>query len=276
MTVDPWIPAGPALLFCPADRPERYHKALDRADMVILDLEDAVAPGNKASARESLIAEPVPADRAIVRINGAETADHELDLQAVQSTGYRLVMQAKTESAEQVRAHGLQTIALIETPLGATRVEEIAAAPNCVGLMWGAEDLVAGLGGASSRFQPGEADPGTYRDIARYVRSRVRLAAGAFGKAAVDSVHIDIADVEGLAAEVRDAVALGYAATACIHPSQAAHIREGYAPSTEQIDWARKVLAGATDYDGGVFKLDGQMIDGPVLAQARALLQRAD
>ncbi|MBM7367432.1 HpcH/HpaI aldolase/citrate lyase family protein [Gordonia hydrophobica] len=269
-----WTPTGPALLFCPADRPERYAKALDRADMVILDLEDAIAQVNKAQARDALIGNPVAADRVIVRINPADTADHQLDLDAVASTPYRLVMQAKVESAAQLTAHGLPTIALIETPLGAVRVEEIAAAPNCVGLMWGAEDLVAGMGGSSSRFADDEAHPGRYRDIARYVRARVRLTAAAFGVAAVDSVHIDIADVDGLVAEVRDAVAQGYTATACIHPSQAAHIRDGYAPSAERIAWARTVLAGAEAHDGGVFAVDGQMIDGPVIAQARAVLSR--
>lgn len=269
-----WTPTGPALLFCPADRPERYTKALDRADMVILDLEDAVAPVNKAAAREALIDNPVAADRVIVRINPADTAEHALDLDAVQSTSYRLVMQAKVESAAQVTAHGLPTIALIETPLGALRVEEIAAAPNCVGLMWGAEDLAAGMGGTSSRFGDDEARPGRYRDIARYVRARVRLTAAALGVAAIDSVHIDIADVDGLRAEVRDAVAQGYSATACIHPSQAAPIREGYAPSAERVEWAKKVMAGSDEHDGGVFALDGEMIDGPVIAQARAVLSR--
>ena len=273
MTVESWTPAGPALLFCPADRPERYLKALDRADMVILDLEDAVAPVNKAAAREALVANPVHPDRVIVRINPAGTEDHELDLAAVQATPYRVLMQAKVEEPSQI-AH-LPTIALIETPMGALRVEEIVAAPNCVGLMWGAEDLVAGLGGTSSRFGTGEPYAGEYRDVARHVRSRVRLAAGAYKKAAIDAVHIDIADVDGLVAEVQDAVALGFTATACIHPSQAGHIRDGYAPDPERVEWATRVLQGAVAYDGGVFQLDGQMIDGPVLAQARAVLSRA-
>ncbi|WP_026918765.1 HpcH/HpaI aldolase/citrate lyase family protein [Gordonia shandongensis] len=270
-----WTPAGPALLFCPADRPERYGKALDRADVVILDLEDAVAPADKAAARDSLIATPVDADRVIVRINPADSPEHPLDLEAVAHTGYRTVMQAKVQSADEITGHGIPTIALIETPLGAVRVEEIAAAPNCVGLMWGAEDLAAGMGGTSSRFGDDEAHPGRYRDVARHVRARVRLAAAAFGTAAIDAVHIDIADVDGLVAEVRDAVAQGYTATACIHPSQVEHIRAGYAPSADRVAWAHRVVEGAEAHDGGVFALDGQMIDGPVIAQARAILTRA-
>ena len=265
-----WLPPGPAMLFCPADRPERYQKALDRADVVILDLEDAVSPTNRAAAREALVANPVDPDRTIVRINPAGTGDYRRDLAAVSETNYRVVMQAKAEDVSSILDTAFQTIALIETPLGATRARDIAATSNCIGLMWGAE----GLGGTSSRFGPGEARPGEYRDVASWVRSMVRIAAAAYGKFAVDSVHLDISDVDGLVAEVRDAVALGYTATACIHPSQVDHIRNGYRPSDEAVEWARKVLDGAAEHAGGVFSLDGQMIDGPVLRQAEVVLSR--
>ncbi len=269
-----WIPPGPALLFCPADRPDRYQKAAERADVVILDLEDAVAQDDRVAAREALIAHPLDPDRTIVRINPAGTGDYRRDLAAVAESNYRVVMQAKAESPESIIETALQTIALIETPLGAIRANEIASTLNCIGLMWGAEDLVAGLGGKSSRFGAGENRPGEYRDVARFVRSSVRIAAAAHGKFAVDSVHLDIHDVDGLAKEVRDAVALGYSATACIHPGQVETIRAGYRPSEDDIDWANTVLAAAKD-NRGVFSVDGQMIDGPVLRQAEAVLSRA-
>ncbi|MCR5978484.1 CoA ester lyase [Gordonia jinghuaiqii] len=269
-----WLPPGPALLFCPADRPERYQKALDRADVVIIDLEDAVSPENRVAAREALVANPVDPDRTIVRINPAGTGDYRRDLAAVAETNYRVVMQAKAEDVSSILDTAFQTVALIETPLGATRAHDIAATANCIGLMWGAEDLVAGLGGTSSRFGPGEARPGEYRDVASWVRSMVRIAAAAHGKFAVDSVHLDIDDVEGLRAEVRDAVALGYTATACIHPSQVDVIRDGYRPSDEAVAWAHKVLRSSAEHGGGVFSLDGQMIDGPVLRQAEVVLSR--
>ncbi|MGK2320561.1 HpcH/HpaI aldolase/citrate lyase family protein [Gordonia rhizosphera] len=270
-----WTPPGPALLFCPADRPERYQKALDRADVVILDLEDAVSPENRVAAREALIAHPIDPDRAIVRINPSGTGDYRRDLAAIADTNYRVVMQAKAEDPDSIIATALQTIALIETPLGATRAHEIASAVNCIGLMWGAEDLVAGLGGKSSRFGPDEIRPGEYREVARYVRSLTRIAAAAHDKFAVDSVHIDINDTAGLIAEVRDAVAVGYTATACIHPSQVPYIRDGYRPSEDEIDWARKVVEGSEAHHGSVFSLEGQMIDGPVLRQAEVVLARA-
>ncbi|MFT3659916.1 MAG: CoA ester lyase [Gordonia sp. (in: high G+C Gram-positive bacteria)] len=262
-------------MFCPADRPERYAKALDRADTVILDLEDAVAPERRPAARRALIDTPLDPERVIVRLNPAGTDDHAADLAALARTRYRVVMLAKTEDAASVRALDAAVIALIETPLGAVRCEEIAAVDRCVGLMWGAEDLVAGLGGTASRFGADEPGAGGYRDVPRLARARVRLAAGAFGKAAIDAVHLDIPDVDGLAREVRDAVALGYDATACIHPSQVATVRDGYAPSPAELAWARRVLAAADDHDGGVFRLDGRMVDAPVFDQAQSMLRRS-
>ncbi|ABY22305.1 citrate lyase beta chain [Renibacterium salmoninarum ATCC 33209] len=276
---DTLLTMGPAILFCPADRPERYAKALERADAVILDLEDAVAPDAKAQARKFLLENPLDPARTIVRINAAGTSDFALDLDAVSQSAYRTVMLAKAESAEQLRIiadHGVQprasirVIALCETALGVLRAAEIAQEPNVVGLMWGAEDLVASLGGSSSRFADGR-----YRAVALQARSQVLLAAGAFGKDAVDAVYLDIPDVDGLAAEVNDAVASGFTATACIHPSQVAVISAGYAPSATQVADAEELLTAAAQAGNGVFQFKGQMIDGPVLKHAEQVLRRA-
>ena len=259
----------PALLFCPADRPDRYEKAAAAADSVILDLEDAVAPENRASAREALLATRLDPERTIIRVNPAGTADFTLDLAAVRATGYRTVMLAKTEAPDQLDAlTSLEVIALCETPAGVEHAGVIAAVPQVVALMWGAEDLVGAIGGRSSRHADG-----SYRDVARYARSRVLIAAAAAGKQAIDTVHLDIADLDGLAAEVEDAAAVGFAATACIHPSQVEVIRRGYAPTADEIAWAERVLAAA-DSNPGVFRFEGRMVDGPVLKQARSVLAR--
>lgn len=261
---------GPALLFCPADRPDRYAKAAAAADSVILDLEDAVAPENRASARQSLLATRLDPDRTIVRVNPGGTPDFALDLDALRRSDYRTVMLAKTETTQQLDALAdFEVIALCETPAGVENVGAIAAVPQVVALMWGAEDLVAALGGRSSRHADG-----SYRDVASLARSRVLIAAGAAGKAAIDTVHLDIADLDGLAAEVEDAAAVGFAATACIHPSQVAVIRAGYAPTPDEIAWAERVLHAA-ESNPGVFRFEGRMVDGPVLVQARAVLARA-
>jgi citrate lyase subunit beta/citryl-CoA lyase len=261
---------GPAILFCPADRPERYDKALERADAVILDLEDAVAAGDKDEARAALLAHPLDPDRVIVRINSFSSEDFGADLAALAKTRYRRVMLAKTSSAAEIGAlHGYDAIALCETAAGVVAAPSIAAVEHVVALMWGAEDLVASIGGTSSRLEDG-----IYRDVARFARSSVLLAGAANDLAVIDSVYLDIQDLDGLGAEARDAVASGFSATACIHPSQVATIRAAYAPTAEQVEHARAVLAAA-EGEHGVFTFDGQMVDEPVLRHARTVVARA-
>jgi len=260
---------GPALLFCPADRPERYRKAAERADAVILDLEDAVAPAAKESARQALVASQLDPERTIVRVNPAGTEDFARDLAALAQTDYRTVMLAKTEGAAQLTdLRAYDVIALIETAAGVQHVGEIAAASNLAALMWGAEDLVASLGGTSSRRSDG-----SYREVARHARSSVLVAAGAYGKAAIDAVYVNIPDTDGLAEEAADASASGFTATACIHPSQVEVIRAAYRPSEEELAWADGVLAAAVT-ERGVFQFDGRMVDEPLLRHARKLQAR--
>ncbi len=273
--------SGPALLFCPADRSDRYTKALGAADSVILDLEDAVAPADKAVARERLVAAASGTDldptRVIVRVNPVGTADHALDLAAVRQTPFRMLMLAKTEGSSQLDAlgeEGFCVLALCETARGIARAHEIASHPAVYALMWGAEDLAASMGGKSSRHDPAAgASTGIYRDVARYARSRVLIEAKAAGKLAVDSVFVNIPDADGLRSEALDATASGFDATACIHPSQAAVIRSAYAASPSEVAWAERVLAEA-EMQPGVFRFEGKMVDEPVLRQARAVLGR--
>ncbi|MDQ1136561.1 citrate lyase subunit beta/citryl-CoA lyase [Microbacterium sp. SORGH_AS 1204] len=259
---------GPALLFVPGDRPERLPKALDRADAAILDLEDAVAGHAKTVAREAMIAADPDPDRVIVRVNGPKTPDFTRDLAALAETRIRTVMVAKAEDPASLAAlEGYDVIALCETARGVANAEHFAALPQVVALMWGAEDLVASLGGTSSRFADG-----TYRDVARLARARVLLAAGAVGKRAIDAVHVDLDDLDGLASEAQDAAASGFVASACIHPGQVETIRAAYAPTAEQLRWARGVLAQAEE---GAFRYEGRMIDEPILRHARSLVARA-
>lgn len=270
---------GPALLFCPADRPERYQKASERADAVILDLEDAVAPADKQRARGAILAQlgsagEVPEldpSRTIVRINPAGTEEFDKDLHCLAHTPYKTVMLAKAESAEQLRAlEDFHVIALCETAAGVLNAPAIAAEPNVVALMWGAEDLLASLGGTSSRK-----DDGGYRAVALHARSSVLLAAGAFGKAAIDAVYVNIPDLEGLAVEAADAVASGFSSKACIHPTQAAVVRSAYAPSEADVSAATELLQAAASAGSGVFQYNGRMIDGPILKHAEATIRRA-
>ena len=261
---------GPALLFCPADRPDRFAKALDRADAVILDLEDAVAADAKQAARRALVGTPLDPERVIVRVNPASTPEFTDDLAALAETAYRTVMLAKCEgTADLVDLADFEVIALCETARGVLAAGDVAALPNVSALMWGAEDLVASLGGSSSRFADGR-----YRDVARHARSQVLLAAAANEIAAIDTVHLEIGDTAGLRAEAEDAAALGFAATACIHPAQVHIVRAAYLPDADRLEWARAVVAAAAE-EPGVFPFRGSMVDAPLLRQAAALLRRA-
>lgn len=262
-----WSPLGPALLFCPADRPDRFAKAAAAADTVILDLEDGVHAGDRAAARAALVENPLDPARTIVRVNPVTTADFALDLEALARTPYSIVMLAKTESSDQVRAlSGRAVIALCESAKGVLESPSIAAAESTVALMWGAEDLLVSLGGRSSRNEAGG-----YRDFATFARSRVLLSARAHDRVAIDAIHLDIADVEGQREEARDAAASGFSATACIHPSQVEIVRAAYRPTDEELAWASAVIRAATT-ERGVFRYEGRMIDAPLLRHAERIL----
>lgn len=259
--------AGAGWLFCPAHRAERLAKAAAVADVVILDLEDGVPETERELARKHLLSHPLDPRRTVVRVHAADSPEHEADLRAVRATPYTTVMLAKAESAEAARSLApLRVVALCETPPGVLQAAQIAEVDNVDALMWGAEDLVAAIGGTSSRSS------GIYRDVATYTRSSVLLAAAAAGKSAIDAVYLDFRDIAGLAAESEDGAASGFAAKACIHPTQVAVVRQAYVPTDELIAWATEVLG---QQGGGAFQLDGQMVDRPVVEQARRIMVRA-
>jgi citrate lyase subunit beta/citryl-CoA lyase len=261
---------GPAWLFCPADRHERYEKAAVAADVVILDLEDGCAAADRPAARKSLLDVPLDPSRTVVRINQFGTEDQKLDLQALKDTPYDTVMLPKCEAVGHVSALApLNVIVLVESPKGALVVTETVQVDNAIAVMWGAEDLFAVLGGTANRYPDG-----SYREVARHVRSQSLLAAKAYGRMALDSVYLDIKNLDGLRGEVDDAVAVGFDAKVAIHPSQVPVIRAGYAPSPEQVEWARDVLAAAVD-ERGVFAYEGIMVDAPVLRRAERIVHLA-
>lgn len=146
---------------------------------------------------------------------------------------------------------------------------EIAAAQNVHGLMWGSEDLIASLGGGSSRGADG-----SYRAVAMHVRSQTLLAAKAHGKWALDSIWTAIDDVDGLAEEALDAVESGFDAKVSIHPKHVPVVRKSFAPTDTQTTWAAGVLEAAKGQKGA-FTYEGSMIDAPLLAHARSIQARA-
>lgn len=284
---------GPALLFCPADRPERFAKAAARADAVILDLEDAVLPEHKAQARENLTQtlnweDELAPEATVVRINGAESGEQPADLDAVAGTEIRWVIVPKAESPQELdevaaRLPGVGLIPQVETPRGVLEAAGLAAHPAVVALFWGTEDLIAGLGGAGAR----SAD-GTYLPVVRHARNQLLLTAGAYGIPAIDTIFTSLKDVARLGREAADAAAEGFIAKACIHPQQVPTVRDAYAPEPAQAEWAKALLvefavhagipadeaATADPARSGAFRFRSDMVDAPVVAQAQRIIQR--
>ncbi|MFC4807319.1 aldolase/citrate lyase family protein [Falsarthrobacter nasiphocae] len=265
---------GPAILFCPADRPERFGKAADRADAVALDLEDAVSPESKARAREAVVAAEVDPWRALVRMSAWGTPEWDADAAAVARSRMRTVILSKAESLEAVDAlaeavPGARIVPQIETARGVLAAEELAGHPAVVALLWGAEDLADSLGARSTR-----ATEGAYREVIQHGRFRVLYASAAHGKACIDAVLPDFEDEEAQRRDAEEAATSGFRATACIHPRQVGPIRQGYAPTPEEADHARRLLAAA-EGQGGAFRFEGQMVDAPIVRRARAVLARA-
>jgi citrate lyase subunit beta/citryl-CoA lyase len=279
-----------SLLFSPGDRPELMRKAPGAgADVICFDLEDAVAPDRKAEARESVravLAAPDfdPDAEVCVRLTAAEPA---ADLDALAGIGSdaesdadpRLdaVMRPKVESPGRVEEaaslcadRGLDpaVFALVETASGVLSAESIAAASPTDALVFGAEDLAADVGATRT-------DEGTE---VLYAREHVVLAAGAAGVDAIDTVYTDFSDTEGLREEAAFALTLGYDGKLAIHPSQVDPINEAFTPDPEDVEWASAVLDARDEADRegrGVFSVDGEMIDAPLVAQAERIVERA-
>jgi citrate lyase subunit beta/citryl-CoA lyase len=250
--------------------------------VVVFDLEDAVAPARKAAAREAVreaLADPDfdPDCEVCVRVNPTGVAADD-DLDGIASD-VRLdsVMLPKAESADDVDAlaalldeHGLDApvLALVETAAGVLHAEAIAAADATDALLFGAEDLAADVGATRT-------DEGTE---ALHAREHVVLAASAAGVDAIDTVYTDIEDTDGLTDETRFAAQLGYDGKMAIHPAQVAPINDAFTPDSDDVEWAERVLAARDEADAddrGVFRVDGEMIDAPLVAQAERIVERA-
>ncbi|QKV72842.1 CoA ester lyase [Amycolatopsis sp. Hca4] len=248
--------AATTYLFVPGDRPDRFGKAAaSGADVVILDLEDAVAPAAKDAARASVGAW-LGSHRAMVRINPPGTPWFAADAELVAARGVP-VMVPKAETPGVLAGFG-EVVALVETALGVERAGELAAVPSVTRLAFGSVDLAAELGVAPEDREP-----------FAYPRSRLVLASAAAGLAPpVDGVTTDLHDPARLSEDVRYARRLGFGGKLCLHPRQVGPVRAGFAPTEEERAWARRVLtAGA-----GVSVVDGRMVDRPVLARARRIL----
>lgn len=266
-----------SVLFSPGDRPELMRKAPESdADMVVFDLEDAVGPENKSVGREAVadvITDPAfnPDCEVCVRV----TDDARRDLRYLLDGSVRLdiLMLPKTETAREVTEIAallsefgvdIPVCALCETAQGILNAPEIAAAESTAAIAFGAEDLAADIG--ASRTEEGTE--------VLYARERVVLAASAAEIDAIDTVFTDIDDTDGLVTATETARDLGYDGKMAIHPAQVPVINDAFTPSDEQIEWAHNVLDAHEEHEGGVFRVDDEMIDAPLIARAENILER--
>ena len=263
-------------LFTPGTRPERFAKAGEvGADVLIIDLEDAVAPADKPRARQialDYLSTTAEGPRRALRVNGLDTRAGLADMDAflgskalpdflvlpkTEGAGHLLILdRLLTASGKAARLVGI-----IESAQGLAGVEEIArATPRLFGLMLGAADMAADLG-AAVRW-----------DALAALRARIVVACALAGVNPIDSPFFDIRDAAGLEQDMDGAKAFGFVAKAAIHPGQVAAINAALTPSADEIDHARRVLA---TNQGGVGVVDGQMVDEAVARKARRVLAAA-
>jgi citrate lyase beta subunit len=238
---------------------------------VIADLEDAVAPAEKGAARERVVrvlAETPKQGGRVVRVNGVGTEHWEGDLEAIADLDLDAIMlpKATPEAVEAIGSAGPRLIAIIETARGLRLAHETAEAPRVAALALGAADL-----GAELRLEP---RPDGLELL--YARSRLVVDSAAAGlRAPFDVVHLDTRDDEGLEREALLARSLGFGGKLCIHPAQVATVNRVFAPTQEQLAWARAAIAAYEEglREGrGAVGMDGEMIDLPVVERARRIV----
>jgi citrate lyase subunit beta/citryl-CoA lyase len=267
MTKEDGLGALATLLFVPADRPERFDKAVGTgASAIIVDLEDAVAAANRPAARAHVRKALDAGLRAFVRISTPASEDGRRDLAALAGSAPRAIVIAKTGSPEDVdlvRAvfPALPSIALIESLAGVMHLDRIAAHPGVAALALGGYDLCAELG---ARPTP---------DVLAPWRARIVFAARAAGRHVIDTPFLALDDDAGLEQDAHRAVDFGFDGKLAVHPKQIGPILEAFRPGADELERARRIVAGANG--GGVDVIDGMMVDRPILLAARRVLERA-
>lgn len=279
-------------LYAPASNARILEKVLERgADAVILDLEDGVVTDAKPVARDAVTAfvadlEPCRSGpRVLVRINGGGSdAYSEADLDAAFAPALHAVVLPKAEDPTLVRAVAARLAELearsartapvglhllVESAVGLERLPELARCPRVARVGFGAADFGADIG----------AQAGADHEAFDYARGRLVAISRAAGIGApVDSVHLGIDDLDGLRASAERGRAFGFFGKAVIHPAHVAVVNDVYTPDDETLARARAIVAAAEDAAAngqGAVRLDGEMIDAPVVTRARAVLDLA-
>ena len=256
-----------SLLYLPASNPRAIgHARESAADLVILDLEDAVKPEDKELARsaavEAVASEwPMP---VAIRVNGAGTEWHSLDVDAVARSKAQFAVLPRAESPHLVHGVAEATakplLAMIESPAGVLAAAEIAA--ECAGLIAGTNDLRVGLG------VPIDSD----RSPIATALQTIVLAARAAGIAAFDGVFNDLDDMDGFAAQCAEGRRLGFDGKSLIHPKQIEPCNRAFSPGDEEVARAKRLVEA---YGGGAERFEGQMIERMHVEAAQRVLERA-
>ena len=280
-------------LFVPGNRPERCAKALAAgADRIIIDLEDAVAPADKATARAAIAqwmggvaSTPDVRSQVLLRINDAATPWHADDLALVRSVQAPCVMLPKCEAASQVAqvlthlAAGATVLALVETARGLLALHEIAAAPGVARLAFGSLDYMVDLDIPSLRDegrQGATAAGGGASNVALdFAAVQIAIASRAAGLPSPVAGVTPELDAARVTADMLHARTLGFGAKMCIHPSQVAAVRAALLPSAQALAWAQRVLQAWDASGGGAIQVDGKMVDRPVVLKAQRIVANA-
>ncbi|KVD14321.1 aldolase [Burkholderia ubonensis] len=264
------IPAQ-SYLFVPGNKPERFDKALaSGADAVIIDLEDAVEPEAKTSARDAMARWVSPGHPVLVRINARHTPWFEADAALGALKGVAGIVLPKAESADDVCAavalerRRVPVYPLIESANGMWNALDIAKAPYVERLMFGTLDFIADMGMSD--------DGGSLN----HFRSQLALVSRVAGiEAPVDGVTPDIHDGERIERDAFNGKQLGFGAKLCIHPKQIGFVHKCFRPSEDEVRWARRIVDAMRDSNGGVVTVDGRMVDRPVLLRATRIARLA-
>jgi len=258
-------------LFVPGTRPDRFSKALDSsASSVILDLEDAVAAEDKETARNEIQAAwpsftAEQKKRLIIRSNSPGSEFYSADLILAQKLDVACLLIPKSESADEMNGAALvlpntAIIPMIETAVGLNRLSEIATANQVIRLALGNLDLQADLG---MICDPQETELQTAR-FQIVLASRVAQIAPP-----IDGVTPSTDDVARIQDDAKRAKRMGFGGKLCIHPKQVSIVKAAFMPSEEELVWAKRVIEADKASKGGAVKLDGRMIDRPVVLLAQ-------
>jgi citrate lyase subunit beta/citryl-CoA lyase len=258
-----------SLLFVPGDRPDRFAKAeASRAHQVIYDLEDAVAPGMKDSARNAVFARLGEGASGVVRINAADTEWFADDLALLKSLPRASVMLPKADAASAARTAealgGRPVIALIETASAVLDVAALASMNGVARIAFGSIDFST---------DSGIADEG---EAMTPVRVQIVLASRAAGlPPPIDGVSVEFKDPALMREHALKARRLGFGGKLCIHPAQVAAIEAAFRPTSDELAWAARVLGAFEASGGAATAVDGKMVDKPVVERARRIVSEA-